>query len=198
MCGIAGFLTSQQSVDLGSALRGMADTIAHRGPDDAGFFEAATQDGRFRIGLAHRRLSIIDLSTGHQPLGNEDGSIQIVFNGEVYNFQELRDELIAKGHRFATHSDTETIVHAYEEWGDACVQRFRGMFAFAIWDAPRQRLFLARDRYGKKPLFLHESNGALLFASYPDRKWLAESPYFQCDAPPERVVTSTSKPSNSG
>lgn len=165
MCGIAGFLTSQQSVDLGSALRGMADTIAHRGPDDAGFFETATQDGRFRIGLAHRRLSIIDLSTGHQPLGNEDGSIQIVFNGEVYNFQELRDELVAKGHCFATHSDTETIVHAYEEWGDACVQRFRGMFAFAIWDAPRQRLFLARDRYGKKPLFLFENNGTLLFAS---------------------------------
>lgn len=163
MCGIAGFVYRGGRGDPGAILAGMADTIAHRGPDDAGFFE--TQAGEWRVGLAHRRLSIIDLSTGHQPLGNEDGSIQIVFNGEVYNFQALRDELIGKGHRFATHSDTETIVHAYEEWGDACVQRFRGMFAFAIWDAPRQRLFLARDRYGKKPLFLFENNGTLLFAS---------------------------------
>lgn len=163
MCGIAGYVTRQNPPDLSAILSGMAHAIAHRGPDDAGFFEA--QAGEWRVGLAHRRLSIIDLSTGHQPLGNEDGSIQIVFNGEVYNFQELRNELIGKGHRFATHSDTETIVHAYEEWGDACVQRFRGMFAFAIWDASRQRLFLARDRYGKKPLFLHESNGTLLFAS---------------------------------
>jgi asparagine synthase (glutamine-hydrolysing) len=163
MCGIAGFVHRGGRGDLSAVLAGMADSIAHRGPDDAGFFEA--QAGEWRVGLAHRRLSIIDLSTGHQPLGNEDGAIQIVFNGEVYNFQELRDELIAKGHRFATHSDTETIVHAYEEWGDACVERFRGMFAFAIWDAPRQRLFLARDRYGKKPLFLREADGTLLFAS---------------------------------
>jgi asparagine synthase (glutamine-hydrolysing) len=143
----------------------MAAAIAHRGPDDEGFFETVTQTGQYRVGLAHRRLSIIDMSTGHQPLGNEDGSIQIVFNGEVYNFQALRAELEAYGHRFATHSDTETIVHAYEEWGDDCVMKFRGMFAFAIWDVPRDRLLLARDRFGKKPLFLMESNDSLLFAS---------------------------------
>jgi asparagine synthase (glutamine-hydrolysing) len=165
MCGIAGYISAQAGFDLNAALRAMAAAIAHRGPDDEGFFETATQGGKYRVGLAHRRLSIIDLSTGHQPLGNEDGSIQIVFNGEVYNFQALRTELEANGHRFATHSDTETIVHAYEEWGDDCVTRFRGMFAFAIWDAPRQRLFLARDRFGKKPLFLMESGGNLLFAS---------------------------------
>lgn len=166
MCGIAGYVSSAQtSFDLTAALRAMATAMAHRGPDDEGFFETITQVGNHRVGLAHRRLSIIDLSAGHQPLGNEDGSIQIVFNGEVYNFQALRAELEAKGHLFTTHSDTETIVHAYEEWGDNCVLRFRGMFAFAIWDGLRQRLFLARDRFGKKPLFLMESDGSLLFAS---------------------------------
>lgn len=165
MCGIAGYISARTDIDLSATLRTMAAAIAHRGPDDEGFFETVTQTGRHRVGLAHRRLSIIDLSAGHQPLANEDGSVQIVFNGEVYNFQALRTELEAKGHRFATHSDTETIVHAYEEWGDECVMRFRGMFAFAIWDEPRQRLFLARDRFGKKPLFLMESGGSLLFAS---------------------------------
>ena len=114
-------------------------------------------------GLAHRRLAIIDLATGQQPMCNEDGSVQIVFNGEIYNFQELREELIACGHLFRTRSDTETIVHAYEEWGPQCVSRFRGMFAFAIWDAHRERLFIARDRYGKKPLFIYERDGLLLF-----------------------------------
>jgi len=165
MCGIAGFACRREDIDLSAALRGMAATIAHRGPDGEGFLETTTANRAWRVGLAHRRLSIIDLSTGQQPLGNEDGSIQVVFNGEIYNFQELRKELEAKGHRFATHSDTESIVHAYEEWGEDCVMRFRGMFAFAIWDAPRQRLFCARDRFGKKPLFLHESDGTLLFAS---------------------------------
>jgi asparagine synthase (glutamine-hydrolysing) len=115
--------------------------------------------------LGHRRLSIIDLSTGHQPISNEDGNIHIVFNGEIYNYQALRDDLIARGHRFTTASDTETIVHAYEEFGEACVERFRGMFAFAIWDGKRDKLFLARDRFGKKPLFIHEQNGDILFAS---------------------------------
>ncbi len=143
----------------------MGDALAHRGPDDSGFLETATRDGTARVGLAHRRLSIIDLATGHQPLGNEDGSVQIVFNGEIYNFSALRDELISAGHRFSTRSDTETIVHAYEQWGIDCVSRFRGMFAFAIWDAGRDRLFLARDRFGKKPLFLYERDGLLLFAS---------------------------------
>jgi asparagine synthase (glutamine-hydrolysing) len=165
MCGIAGYLTTTSHDDLGASLRRMADAIAHRGPDGEGFFEAVTQRDACRIGLAHRRLAIIDLATGQQPMSNKDGSVQIVFNGEIYNFQELREELISCGHVFRTRSDTETIVHAYEEWGPECVSRFRGMFAFAIWDANRERLFIARDRYGKKPLFICERNGLLLFAS---------------------------------
>lgn len=165
MCGIAGFVVPSATIDSGSVLRAMAHAIAHRGPDDEGFLEADTRDGAHRIGLAHRRLSIIDLSTGHQPLDNETGSVQIVFNGEIYNFEDLRTELIAAGHSFRTRSDTETIVHAYEQWGTDCVERFRGMFAFAIWDADRQRLFLARDRFGKKPLYLAEHRGALAFGS---------------------------------
>ena len=165
MCGIAGYLAAGQRVELGSSLRHMAAALAHRGPDDEGFFEAVTRDGERRVGLAHRRLSIIDLSTGHQPMSNDDGSVQIVFNGEIYNFPSLRDELAARGYAFHTRSDTETIVRAYEEWGPECVTRFRGMFAFAIWDAKRERLLLARDRYGKKPLFVHESDGLLLFGS---------------------------------
>jgi len=163
MCGIAGFATRKEEPILAQSLADMARAISHRGPDDEGFLQARCGD--WRIGLAHRRLSIIDLSTGHQPLGNEDGSVQIVFNGEIYNFQELRTELFARGHRFATNSDTETIVHAYEQWGDECVLRLRGMFAFAIWDASKQRLLLARDRFGKKPLYLHETGDTLLFGS---------------------------------
>ena len=165
MCGIAGYISKQPRPDASLGLRAMADAIVHRGPDDSGFLETITADGSTAIGLAHRRLAIIDLASGHQPLGNEDGSIQIVFNGEIYNFQQLRIELMAAGHRFATQSDTETIVHAYEQWGVDCVHRLRGMFAFAIWDAPRQRLMLARDRFGKKPLFLRIHNGVILFAS---------------------------------
>jgi asparagine synthase (glutamine-hydrolysing) len=165
MCGIAGYVAAGNPGDLGRALRAMSAALVHRGPDEEGFLETVTRDGERRIGLAHRRLSIIDLSTGHQPMGNEDGSVQIVFNGEIYNFPKLREELIARGHRFRTRSDTETIVHAYEEWGPDCLRRFRGMFAFALWDARRERLFLARDRYGKKPLFIHEAAGLLLFAS---------------------------------
>ena len=165
MCGIAGFISTRVNIGLELTLRSMAKAIAHRGPDDEGFLETTTGDGRYRVGLAHRRLSIIDLSAGHQPLSNEDGSLQIVFNGEIYNFHELRSELEAKGHLFATNSDTETIVHAYEEWGDDCVVRLRGMFAFAIWDARRERLFLGRDRFGKKPLFMMLLGESFLFAS---------------------------------
>lgn len=165
MCGIAGYVAAGDRGELGCALRAMGTALAHRGPDDEGFLEAVTRDGTRRVGLAHRRLSIIDLATGQQPMGNEDGSVQIVFNGEIYNFPGLRAELIARGHGFRTRSDTETIVHAYEEWGPECVRRFRGMFAFALWDARRERLLLARDRYGKKPLFVHEAQGLLLFAS---------------------------------
>jgi asparagine synthase (glutamine-hydrolysing) len=165
MCGIAGYFVTREREELAPALRRMTDAIAHRGPDDAGYFESATSDGRAWIGFGHRRLSIIDLSTGHQPIGNADGSVQIIFNGEIYNFEALRSELSARGHVFRTRSDTETIVYAYEEWGADCVTRLRGMFAFAIWDARRNRLFLARDRFGKKPLFVHTRPGVLLFAS---------------------------------
>ena len=165
MCGIAGYILNNNGDYASPLLRDMAGAISHRGPDDEGFYEANIAGGEYSVGLAHRRLSIIDLDTGHQPIGNEDGTLQIVFNGEVYNFQELRDELIARGHHFKTTSDTETIIHAYEEYGEACLEHLRGMFAFAIWDSNRQRLFLARDRFGKKPLFIYQKDGLLLFAS---------------------------------
>ncbi|MDE2389331.1 MAG: asparagine synthase (glutamine-hydrolyzing), partial [Betaproteobacteria bacterium] len=165
MCGIAGFIGSLVNINSTAALRNMSAAITHRGPDGNGFLEAATRDGYYQIGLAHRRLSIIDLSSGHQPMGNEDSSIQVIFNGEIYNFHSLRDRLVALGHHFATNSDTETIVHAYEQWGERCVEYFRGMFAFALWDSRKERLFLARDRFGKKPMFLCEIRGVLLFAS---------------------------------
>ena len=154
MCGIAGRFNYDpaRAVDAG-VLEAMTDSIAHRGPDSAGYYRAPG------IGLGHRRLSIIDLATGDQPLANEDGSVQVVFNGEIYNFAEVRADLIARGHRFRTHSDTETIVHGYEEWGERCVERFRGMFAFAVWDARARRLMLARDRLGVKPLYYAELPG---------------------------------------
>lgn len=165
MCGIVGFVNGSFSSDMRGVLHKMANAIEHRGPDGEGYYETNSVDGHHTIGLGHRRLAIIDLDSGHQPMGNEDGSIQIVFNGEIYNFKKLRKELIERGHQFRTKSDTETIVHAYEEYGDNCVEHLRGMFAFAIWDSRRNRLFLARDRFGKKPLFLYWSGGLLLFAS---------------------------------
>ena len=148
MCGIVGIFETRSSREIArETLARMNDSQRHRGPDDSGYF---VDPG---IGLGHRRLSIIDLSTGHQPLFNEDGSVVVVFNGEIYNFRELIPELAALGHVFRTKSDTEVIVHAWEAWGEACVTRFRGMFAFALWDRNRQTLFLARDRLGVKPLF---------------------------------------------
>ncbi len=141
----------------GELLRAMNTTLAHRGPDDEGYYV----DGP--IGLAMRRLSIIDLSGGHQPIANEDDSVRIVFNGEIYNFPEIREELVSAGHRFSTGSDTEVILHLYEEMGEACVTRLNGMFAFAVWDFPRRRLFLARDRLGIKPLFYSWEPGKHLF-----------------------------------
>lgn len=140
-------------------VRQMCNAIVHRGPDDEGIF------AHRNTGLGMRRLSIIDLAGGHQPIFNEDRSIWIVFNGEIYNFPDLRPELEAKGHRFATHSDTETIVHLYEEMGAECVQKLRGMFAFAIWDEHKQSLLIARDRLGKKPLHYALHRGVLYFAS---------------------------------
>jgi asparagine synthase (glutamine-hydrolysing) len=160
MCGIAGILEFGQDtdVDLG-VLRSMCDVIAHRGPDDDGFY------CKGRIGLGMRRLSIVDLATGHQPISSEDGSIWIVFNGEIYNHLTLREQLIARGHRYRTQSDTETIVHLYEEFGEDCVQHLRGMFAFAIWDAKRRSLFIARDRLGIKPLYYRLTPSSFIFGS---------------------------------
>jgi asparagine synthase (glutamine-hydrolysing) len=137
----------------------MGDRIAHRGPDAEGFW---TESG---LGLVHRRLSIIDLAGGDQPLGNEDGSVQVVFNGEIYNFQELRAGLEARGHRFRTRSDTEVLVHLYEEEGERLVERLRGMFAFALWDRTKRRLLLARDRLGIKPLYYYRDGEKLIFGS---------------------------------
>jgi asparagine synthase (glutamine-hydrolysing) len=158
MCGIAGIVEPNGRVEA-AAIGRMCRTIVHRGPDDQGIFAAGG------AGLGMRRLSIIDVAGGHQPLFNEDGSIVIVFNGEIYNFQELRRELEQRGHRFATNTDTEAIVHLYEDFGSDCVQKLRGMFAFAIYDQPRRRLLLARDRLGIKPLHYAISQGRLLFGS---------------------------------
>jgi asparagine synthase (glutamine-hydrolysing) len=166
------------------ALRRMTDVLVHRGPDDEGHWRADRDDGS-GVALGFRRLSIIDLAGGHQPLSNEDGSVWIVFNGEIYNYRELQPELVARGHQFRTHSDTEVIVHAYEEWGTDCLARFRGMFAFAIWDARRRRLFLSRDRLGQKPLFYREDAGRLAFAS--ELKALLQMPDAPRELDPEAV-----------
>ena len=155
MCGIFGFLSSSPQ----HTLSAMAGALHHRGPDDIGTHE---EPG---VGLGMTRLAIIDLAGGRQPMANEDGSIWIVFNGEIYNHRLLRRDLEAKGHRFATQSDTEAILHLYEDMGEECVEALRGMFAFAIWDRPRQRLLLARDRLGKKPLYYWHRNGLFLFGS---------------------------------
>lgn len=168
MCGIAGFIAGAGRPEADeTALRQMAAAIAHRGPDDDGYFQTVTRDGSRRVCLAHKRLSIIDVGGGHQPMQDETGDLCLVFNGEIYNFESLRTELSGMGFRFRTKSDTEVILRAYAAWGKHCVQHFRGMFAFAIWDKTRQELFLARDHYGKKPLFLLESEGLLLFGSEP-------------------------------
>src|SRR5688572_26158660 len=164
MCGICGILAPDRDSVSPARLTRMADSIRHRGPDDSGVWSAA--EPGVAVGLAHRRLSIIDLSqAGHQPMTNEDGSIWLTYNGEIYNHADVRPELEAAGHRYRSHTDSETIIHAYEEWGDRCVERFRGMFAFALWDRPRRRLLLARDRLGVKPLYYAEADGRLIFAS---------------------------------
>ena len=146
MCGIAGFVLAEGNAAL-ATIQAMCDVIRHRGPDDEGFHVA----GRCAIGM--RRLSIIDLSTGHQPISNEDGSVWVVFNGEIYNFHELRETLLGQGHQFTTNSDTETLVHLYEQEGVEGLPKLRGMFGYAIWDQRRQQLLLVRDRFGKKPLY---------------------------------------------
>jgi asparagine synthase (glutamine-hydrolysing) len=160
MCGIAGIVSCEGlDADAVALATRMRDVIAHRGPDESGLHADA-----FAV-LAHRRLSIVDLSTGQQPLSNEDRTVFVTYNGEIYNHADIRTDLEAHGHRFRTRSDTEAIVHAYEQWGDACVHRFRGMFAFAIWDSRRRRLLLVRDRLGIKPLYWVRVGDRLLFGS---------------------------------
>jgi len=163
VCGIAGFLVKDRVAPpeavLADVLTKMCDVIQHRGPDDAGYhFDRG-------CGIGMRRLSIIDLASGHQPISNEDGSVWIVFNGEIYQFQHLREELEAKGHRFRTRSDTEVILHLYEERGVECFSELRGMFALALWDARQNKLILARDRFGKKPLYYASLDRGLYFGS---------------------------------
>src|SRR5438270_1371100 len=158
MCGIAGYFS--RNVRSGTTLvRAMNDVIRHRGPDDEGFHV----DGGCAIGM--RRLSIIDLNTGHQPVSNETGDVWVVFNGEIYNFQVLRKELLAAGHQFRTNSDTEVLVHLHEEEGMAGISRLRGMFAYAVWDARDSSLLLVRDRLGKKPLYYSVLPDGIYFGS---------------------------------
>ena len=172
MCGIAGIANADGRPIDERVLRNMCDAIVHRGPDDEGYFISRPEtgsDGHFEgeasVGLGMRRLSIIDLATGNQPIHNEDKTVWVVLNGEIYNYPELRTALEARGHRFYTQSDTEAIVHAYEEYGNDVPRHLRGMFAFAIWDAKRKRLLLARDRVGKKPLLYATVGRKLIFAS---------------------------------
>jgi asparagine synthase (glutamine-hydrolysing) len=168
MCGICGiFETQDEKIVQKSTLKAMADTIRHRGPDDEGFYACGG------VGLAHRRLSIIDVAGGHQPLANEDETVWIAFNGEVYNFEELNRQYLSSGHQFRTRSDTETIVHLYEELGEECFAKLRGMFAIALWDGRRKRLLLARDRLGKKPIYYSWDGRRLVFGSEIKALWKA-------------------------
>lgn len=159
MCGIAGFANFDSRRPDPVALRQMIRAIGHRGPDAADIFHDE------HVGLAHARLSIIDHSGGGQPMANEDGSLWVTFNGEIFNYVELRNELLGRGHHFASHSDTEVILHGYEEWGEDCVKHFNGQWAFAVWDAHERTLFLSRDRLGVRPLFYTWADGQFLFAS---------------------------------
>jgi asparagine synthase (glutamine-hydrolysing) len=164
MCGICGVVGSPEHVDP-DVLFAMTQTLSHRGPDDDGFLVNLGEGMGPAVGLGFRRLSIIDLATGHQPITNESGTLHVICNGEIYNFRTLRAELERAGHRFATNSDVEVIVHLYEEEGPDLVERLNGMFAFALWDTRRKRLLLARDRLGKKPLYYADVSGTLLFGS---------------------------------
>ena len=159
MCGVCGIADFDDGIVSRDLVSRMNDTLSHRGPDDAGVYVARG------IGLGHRRLSIIDVAGGHQPISNEDGTVWVLLNGEIYNYPELRTQLLRQGHRFTTHSDTEAIVHLYEELGEGCFSELRGMFAIALWDAHERRLLLARDRVGKKPLFYGRVGNRVLFGS---------------------------------
>ena len=161
MCGITGIYSPSASVD-SSVLSAMTDTLSHRGPDDSGTYVSEDKT----VGLGHTRLSIIDLSEkGHQPMASDDLKIQVSYNGEIYNYREIREELRSKGHVFRTNSDTEVLVRSYEQWGIECLHKFIGMFALAIWDGRKNKLYLARDRVGIKPLYYYRGNGLFLFGS---------------------------------
>ncbi|BDD87613.1 asparagine synthase (glutamine-hydrolyzing) [Desulfofustis limnaeus] len=180
MCGITGiyYKNRERAVD-GADISIMRDTMVHRGPDDAGIYLSGN------VGLGHRRLSIVGLSSGHQPMSNEAGTVWIVFNGEIYNYPELKITMESKGYRFRTQSDTEVIIHLFEEYGENCVHHLNGMFAFAIWDKNNRRLFLARDRLGIKPFYYAEVNGALIFGS--EIKAVLAYPGFQTDCDRDSV-----------
>jgi asparagine synthase (glutamine-hydrolysing) len=165
MSGVAGFILSGQLPDAGQRLKAMTDRIRHRGPDGEGFFVRSSADARHTIGLGHRRLTILDLAAGDQPITHPSSGVTLVINGEIYNSAALRAQLEAKSYRFHTCADTEVLLSAYLEWGPSCVERLLGIYAFALWDDRRQRLMLARDHLGKKPLFIHQQGGRLLFAS---------------------------------
>ncbi|MEO7648842.1 MAG: asparagine synthase (glutamine-hydrolyzing), partial [Bryobacteraceae bacterium] len=184
MCGIAGFVRATPGSDPPAVLDRMTGSIRHRGPDGSGVFRDPFAS------LGHRRLSIIDVAGGSQPMFNEDGQVAIVYNGEIFNHSDLRPELEAAGHRYTTHCDTETIVHAYEQYGPACVSRFRGMFSFAIWNRNNRKLFCARDRLGIKPFYYYFDGRVFVFAS--EIKALLEHPAisarFEQDALPEYLA----------
>ena len=181
MCGIFGLFHADAHPPTGAdSLRRLGAVPAHRGPDGGGVYP----DRGFGMGM--RRLSIIDLKTGDQPLANEDGSVWVVFNGEIYNYRELTAELLAKGHRFATASDTEVLVHLYEDYGEACVEKLRGMFAFAIWRPADRTLFLARDRVGIKPLYYAQTRDGFVFGS--ELKAIAEWPRAPRAVNPQSVM----------
>ena len=177
MCGISGLFHFDQAHPVDPmVIRSMRSVMTHRGPDDSGEYTSGS------VGLGFNRLSIIDLGGGHQPMSNSDGSAWIVFNGEIYNFQELRRDLVARGHQFRTRSDTEVILHAWDEFGEACVEKLRGMFAFAIWDSRQQVLFGARDRLGIKPFYYHVDRAKFAFAS--EMKALLEVPGIEREVDP--------------
>lgn len=187
MCGICGAVSFEgRALDPAHVVR-MRDAMRHRGPDDEGLWVSSPAPGAASVGLGHRRLAIIDLTeAGHQPMENEDGSVRVVFNGEIYNFQDLRPGLEERGHRFRSHSDTEVILHLYEEEGEEAIRRLDGMFALALWDARRGRLLLARDRMGKKPLHYATPPGWFLFAS--ELKGLLAHPGVRATLDPEALL----------
>ncbi|MFL5899068.1 MAG: asparagine synthase (glutamine-hydrolyzing) [Solirubrobacterales bacterium] len=178
MCGICGLVSAERGPDI-DVVKRMSGRLVHRGPDDDGIFCEG------QAALAARRLSIIDLAHGHQPIASEDGSVVVVQNGEIYNYRELKRELGGRGHRFASDCDTEVLVHGYEEWGEGFVERLRGMFAIALWDKRRRRLLLARDRFGIKPLYYRHVGGELSFAS--ELKGMLEQPGFSREIDPRAV-----------